>query len=136
MLWRMGVYDGARAPAGASAAFLIAKLAILLVWALLALRLVDSPDRSIGSALRLDRRQLGWLAGTLPALALLFGLRLALTRLAGLALEARAALIAGLVLYLLIALTLLVRLLPAWVGVLLGDAAASLGWSWRATKGR
>ena len=136
MLWRMGVYDGAKAPAGAVAAFLIAKLAILLSWALLALRLVDGPDRSIGAALRLDRRQLGWLAGTLPALALLFGLRLALTRLAGLALEPKPALIAGLVLYLLIALTLLVRLLPAWVGVLLGDDAASLGWSWRAMKGR
>ena len=136
MLWRMGVYDGAKAPAGAGAAFLIAKLAILLVWALLALRLVDRPGRSIGLALRLERRQLGWLAGTLPALTLLFGLRLALTRLAGLVLEPRAALVAGLVLYLAISLTLLVRLLPAWIGVLLGDDEASLGWSWRATKGR
>ena len=135
MLWRMGIYDGAKAPAGTGVAFLIAKLAILLSWALLALRLVDGPDRSIGAALRLDRRQLGWLAGTLPALALLFGLRLALTRLAGLALEPRTALIAALVLYLVISLILLVRLLPAWIGVLLGDNGASLGWSWRATKG-
>jgi hypothetical protein len=136
MLWRMGVYDGARAPAGANAAFLIAKVAILLVWALLSLRLVDGPDRLIGAALRLNRRQLGWLAGTLPALALLFGLRLALTRLAALALAPRAALIVGLILYLAISLTLLVRLLPAWIGVLLGDDEASIGWSWRATRGR
>jgi hypothetical protein len=136
MLWRMGVYDGARAPAGAGAAFMIAKLAILLVWALLGLRLVDRPDRPIGSALHLDRRQLGWIAATLPALAVLFGLRLALTRLAGLAFESRTALIAGLILYLAISLALLVRLLPAWIGVLLGDREASLGWSWRAMKGR
>lgn len=136
MLWRMGVYDGAKAPAGAGAAFLIAKLAILLVWALLALRLVDGPGRSAGAALRLDRRQLGWLAGTLLALPLLFGLRLALTRLAALALQPRPALIAGLILYLAISLTLLVRLLPAWIGVLLGDDEATLGWSWRATRGR
>lgn len=136
MLWRMGVYDGAKASGGAGAAFLIAKLAILLVWALLALRLVDGPDRSIGAALRLDRRQWGWLVATLFALFLLLGLRLALTRLAGLALAPRAALIAGLILYLAISLTLLVRLLPAWIGVLLGDHEASLGWSWRATRGK
>lgn len=136
MLWRMGVYDGAKASGGASAAFLIAKLAILLVWALLALRLVDAPGRSIGAALRLDRRQLAWLVVTLLALPLLFGLRLALTRLAGLALAPRATLIAGLVLYLVISLTLLVRLLPAWIGMLLEDQEASLGWAWRETRGK
>jgi hypothetical protein len=135
LLWRMGVYAGARASAGASAAFVIAKLGILLVWALLGLRLMDSPEASLGAALRLSRRQLGWLAATLLALPLLFGLRLALTQLAGLALEPRTALIAALVLYLAISLILLVRLLPAWIGVLLGDNGASLGWSWRATKG-
>ena len=42
---------------------------------------MDSPEASLGAALRLSRRQLGWLAGTLLALPLLFGLRLALTRL-------------------------------------------------------
>jgi hypothetical protein len=136
MLWRMGVYAGVGMSAGGGSAYLIVKVAILLVWALLVLRLMDAPGRSIGGALRLDRRQVGWLAGTLLVLSLLFGLRLALTRLAGLAFETGTALIAGLILYLPIALFLLVRLLPALIGALLGDRAASLGWSWRATAGR
>ncbi|HEV7659233.1 MAG TPA: hypothetical protein VGO55_05245 [Allosphingosinicella sp.] len=138
MLWRMGAYDGGAAQAGAGAriAFLAAKLVVLLVWALLALRLVQTPDAPAGEALRLDRRQAGWIAGVLLLLPFLFGLRIALTRLAGLAVpDPRMALIAALILYLAVSLALLVRLLPAWIGVLLGDRAASLAWSWRATKG-
>jgi hypothetical protein len=136
LLWGIGAYDGGKTPAGASVAFLIVKLAILLGWALLSLRLLDASDRSISSGLGLDRRQLRWLAATLVALPLLFGLRLALTMLAGLVLPPRAALVAGLIFYFVISLVLLLRLLPALIGVLLGDRAASVGWSWRATKGR
>lgn len=136
LLWRIGVYDGMQATTEASRGFLLAKLAILLGWALLALRLVGAPERPIGSALRLDRRQLGWLAGALLALPLLFGLRFALTKLAGLGLAPRAALLAGLILYLVISLILLVRLFPALIGTLLGDRTVSLRWSWRATGGR
>jgi hypothetical protein len=135
LLWSTGVLDGARPSSAAGAAFLIAKLAILLGWALLALRLLDAPDRAIGIALRLDRRQLGWLAGTLPVLLLLLGLRLTLTGLAALALPPRPALIASLAVYLVVSMILLVRLLPALIGVLLGDRVASLGRSWRATRG-
>jgi hypothetical protein len=136
LFWRLGGYDGVRTTPGATAAFLLAKVAILLAWALLALRLVDMPERSIGSALRLDRQQLGWLAGTLLALPPLYGLRVTLTKLAGLGLIPPAALAVGLILYLIISLILLVRLFPALIGVLLGDRAVSLGWSWRATAGR
>jgi hypothetical protein len=139
MLWLMGVYDGgaAQAGAGARAAFLAAKLLVLLVWALLTLRLAQAPDAPVGEALRLDRRQAGWIAGVLLLLPFLFGLRIALTRLAGLAIpDSRMALVAALILYLAVSLALLVRLLPAWIGVLLGDRAASLAWSWRATKGQ
>jgi hypothetical protein len=139
MLWRMGAYDGGamQAGAGARAAFLGGKLIVLLVWALLALRLAQAPDAPLGKALRLDRRQAGWIAGLLLLLPFLFGLRVALTRLAGLAIpDSRTALITALILYLAVSLALLVRLLPAWIGVLLGDRGASFGWSWRATKGK
>jgi hypothetical protein len=139
MLWAMGVYDGAgaQAGAGAKAGFLLVKVGVLLVWGLLALRLAGEPGLPLASALRLDRRQLGWIAGMLPALALLFALRIALTRLAQLLLpDPRAALIAGLILYLPVSLALLVGLLPAWIGVLLGDDEASFGWSWRAMRGQ
>ena len=136
LLWRLGLYDGERPPGGPAAAVLLAKVAILPLWALLALRLLDDPGKRPGEALRLDGRQFKWLAGTLLLLPLLFGLRLALTRLAGLVAAPPAALIAGMVLYLILSLILLVRLLPALIGVLIGDQVASLAWSWRATSGR
>jgi hypothetical protein len=139
ILWRMGVYDGgaARANAGAKAAFLAGKLVVLLVWALLALRLAQAPVAPLREALRLDRRQAGWIAGMLLLLPFLFALRVALTRLAALVIpDPDRALIAALILYLAVSLALLVRLLPAWIGVLLGDREASLAWSWRATQKR
>ena len=139
MLLAMGVYDGAgaQASAGAKAGFLLVKIGVLLVWGLLVLRLAGQPDLSLAGALRLNRRQTGWIAIMLPALALLFALRIALTRLAQLLLpDPRAALIAGLVLYLPVSLALLVRLLPAWIGVLLGDEQATLSWSWQAMRGQ
>jgi hypothetical protein len=137
MLWRLGIYDGASPAGGDVATVLAIKLALLFLWALAALRMADAPERPVGDALRVDKRQALWLAGTLLALALLFGLRLALTKLATLALPApRTALVVGLLLYLIVSLLLLVRALPGWAGALLGDREAALGWSWRATRGR
>ena len=99
--------------------------------------MLEEPGRPLATALRVDGRQLRWLDGRLLALPPLFLLRLALTRLAGLALpDPRTALVAGMILYLLLSLARIVRLLPALIGVLLGDREAGLGWSWRATRDR
>lgn len=138
LLWRMGLFDApaARPGGGAMAAFVAIKLALLCTWALAALRLAEAPDLPLGATLSLDGRQVRWLAGALSIFPLLLALRLVLTKLAALALpEPRTALIAGLALYLLLSLALLVRLLPGWVGALLGDRKATLPWSWRATRG-
>jgi hypothetical protein len=143
MLWDMGVYDGAaraEVGTGALAGFLVAKLLVLLVWGLAALRLVDDPARSLGSALKIDRRQAGWIAGMLLLLPLLAALRMTLTRLAEAVLaplgaDPKAPIIVGAVLYLCVSLSLLARILPGWAGVLIGDRQAGLAWSWRASRG-
>ena len=143
MLWTMGVYDGAsRAEigGGALAAFLLVKVVILLGWALASIRLAHDPERAAGELLKIDRRQAGWIAGMLLLLPVMLGLRIVLTQAAGAVLgplgaDPKATLAAGLVLYLVLSLFVLVRILPGWAGVLIGDREAGLGWSWAATRG-
>jgi hypothetical protein len=49
--------------------------------------------------------------------------------------DPRTVLLAGVLAYLAMFMWLQVRFMPALTGVLLGDAEAGLGWSWRRTRG-
>lgn len=143
MLWTMGVYDGLKREeiaGGALVAFLLVKLVLLFAWALASIRLAHDPERPAGTLLRISRRQAGWIGGMLLLVPAMLGLRVALTRAVGAVLEPfgadpKAALAVGAVLYLVLALIVLVQILPAWAGVLVGDREVGLGWSWRATRG-
>ena len=144
MLWRMGVYEGAaRGETGgaALASFLLTKLIVLLAWGLAAMRLVDDPRLPAAKLLRIDRRQAAWLGGMLLMLPLLLTLRISIAKAVGALLapfapDPRAAAATALLLYLAASLGLLVRILPGWAGVMIGDREAGLAWSWRASRGQ
>ncbi len=135
--WRIGLFDGvpaSQADKGLLAAFLVGKLVVSLGWVLAGLRLAH--DVATPRLLALSKRQLLWIGGFFLLMPVALVARTVLTQaLMPLGLDPRATLLLGILAYLALFLYLQVRLMPAFVGVLLGDPDASLGWSWRATRG-
>jgi hypothetical protein len=138
--WKLGAFDGvpaAQADKGLLATFLIGKLVVTLGWILASLRLLDG--RSAG-LLKLGKRQLLWIGGLFLLLPLMLLFRVVLQRVAGAALaplapDPRTVLLVGILFYLGAVLYFQVRLIPALIGVLVGDEEAGLRWSWRGTRG-
>jgi hypothetical protein len=139
--WRIGLFDGvtgASADRGLLAFLLVSKLTITLAWLLVTVRLAHDP--ATFSLLRLTRRQLLWLGGLLLILPVALAVRLVLQKVLGALLaplepDPRTVMLAGVLAYLAMFMWLQVRFIPALIGVLLGNAEAGLGWSWRRTRG-
>ena len=139
-MWAMGVLDGVKAtetgPA-ALASYILIKLALITAFLIVGLRIAGGAESGL---LKLSGRQVKWLIGLIGFMIVALALRFVLTKAMGSVLKPLGAdpvtiLLAGLACYLLIVFYVQMRLMPALIGVLLGDAAANLRWSWSAMKG-
>jgi hypothetical protein len=141
---RAGFMDGItlrHAAKAAVALFVLPKLLVMLAAYIGFVRLAGDTRLGIAAVLALSGRQLKWLGATfvllLGLLGVMIGLKLAMLALvAALGLSNAVASVLAMLVYLVVELTLMARLLPAFAGVMIGDPAAGLGWSWARTRGR
>jgi len=140
--WKMGIFDGVKGPEADRGLFLLfvfGKLVVILTWLLASLRL--AADVSAPSLLSLTKKQALWIGALFLIMPGALIVRMLLGKILGtllgpLDLDPRIVLLLSMATYLAIFFYVQMRLMPALIGVLIGDAQASLRWSWRAMKGR